>query len=160
MKIATTILRSIVIACVVLPICGCQSYVIVQSNIFSDDDGNVVRVDYGRSDEKHENYYENPTNGQKEKYLSNLVIDVYLPDGDSLTAWECMNFTSEGTMYKTDNDRWMIQVTGFSCRVYRMANRNLYREVYRGILCDSPKVDYTPDPKWRKLKKDSQGQWR
>ena len=36
---------------------GCQSYEIVQRNIFADDDGNVVIVDYGRSESEHCNTF-------------------------------------------------------------------------------------------------------
>ena len=145
---------------VLLCFAGCQSYDIVQSNVFSDDDGNVTRVDYGRSEKIHENSFVNPATGKEMTYRSNLVVDVRLPDGGSFTAWQCMNFTGNGTMYKTDNEKWMILVNGFSCIVYLREEKDLYREVFRGILCDSPKVDYEPNPKWRELKKDARGRWR
>lgn len=138
---------------------GCQSYEIVQSNVFSDDNGNAAQIDYGRSDKVHENSFVNPATGKEMTYRSNLVIDVRLPDGSVFTAWQCMNFTGNGTMYRTDNEKWMVLVTGFSCVIYLNVG-NDYREVFRGILCDSPKVDYKPNPKWRELKKDANGRWR
>lgn len=141
---------------------GCQSYEILQHNIFSDDDGNVVRIGYGRSDAKHKNTFRNPANGKIMDYESNLVVEVDLPDGDSITAWMCMNMLPSGSMYKTDNEKWMVHVTGFTATVYlRVPDReDLYQEVYRGILCETPKSDYEPNPKWRQLKKDAHGRWK
>lgn len=141
---------------------GCQSYDIVQMNVFSDDDGNVVRVAYGRSHEPHVNTFISPANGKEMEFRTNLVIDVVLPDGESITAWQCMNFLNTGTMYKTDNEKWMVLANGFSTVVYHQTreNKTRYLEVYRGILCESPKVDYEPNKKWRQLKKDARGNWR
>lgn len=141
---------------------GCKSYELVQTNIFAADDGNVVRVDYGRSDSPHTNTFINPANGKEMEFSSTLVIEVVLPDGDEITAWQCMNFMPSGTMYKTDNEKWMVLVNGFTIMIYQQTeeNKTRYLEVYRGILCESPKTDYEPNPKWRNLKKNAQGKWR
>jgi len=151
-----------VITC--LTMAGCQSYDIVQSNIFSNDDGDGVLVEYGRSDSDHVNTFLNPNNGQEMEFKSRLVVRVTLPDGDRITAWQCMNFLQSGTMYKTDNEKWLVLVNGFTCMIYvkdpSPHDPNRYREIYQGILCESPKSEFTPDPKWRKLIKDAQGQWR
>ena len=140
---------------------GCQSYEIVQRNIFSDDDGNVVTVAYGRSSTKHVNTFRNPATGKEVEFESKLAVRVDLPDGNSFTAWQCMNFMQSGTMYKTDNDEWQILVNGFTCRIYlrRDDDSGLYDEVYRGVLCESPKTEKKKDDKWRTLKKDSRGKW-
>jgi len=146
-----------------LVLSGCQSYDIVQSNIFSSEDGNLVLVEYGRSDSDHVNTFRSPKNGEELEFKSRLVVRVTLPDGDRITAWQCMNFLQSGTMYKTDNEKWLVLVNGFTCMVYAKdpspQDPGRFREVYRGILCESPKSDFEPDPKWRKLKKDAQGQW-
>ena len=151
-------------AAVLLALCfaGCQSYEFVQSNIFSDDDGNIVAIDYGRSESDHVNTFRNPATGMIMEFKSKLVVRVRLPDDDTFTAWQGMNFMQAGTMYKTDNEEWMVLVTGFSCRVFLRGEENetQYKEVYRGILCESPKSDYTPNDKWRMMKKDSSGRWR
>ncbi len=141
---------------------GCRSYDIVQSNIFSDDDGNVVRIDYGRSGSEHVNTFVNPATGKETEFRSKLVVEVTLPDGEDFTAWQCMNFLESGTMYKTDNGRWMVLANGFTCMLYFRTPEDppRYAEVYRGVLCESPKSDYKPNPKWRKLKKDALGRWR
>ena len=63
---------------------GCQSYTIVQQNYFSDDDGNVVRVDYGRSDSDHVNTFISPATGKEMDFRSKLMVKVTLPDGDTI----------------------------------------------------------------------------
>ena len=141
---------------------GCRSYDIVQANVFSDDDGNVVNIAYGRSDKFHVNTFRNPATGKATEFKSKLVVDVTLPDGDSFTAWQCMNFLQTGTMYKTDNEKWMVLVNGFTALIYHQTDDDPtnYLEVYRGILCESPKSDYKPNAKWRTLKKDAPGKWK
>ena len=93
-----------------LALSGCQSYDIVQSNIFSNDDGYAVRIDYGRSGSDHVNTFENPATGKETEFRSRLVVKVHLPDGDVFTAWQCMNFLRSGTMYKTDDGAWLVLV--------------------------------------------------
>ena len=145
-----------------LALAGCRSYDIVQSNIFSDDDGNIVSVSYGRSESPHTNTFRNPNNGKTLEFKTKLVVEVVLPDGDSFTAWQCMNFMQSGTMYRTDNEDWMILVNGFTCRIYKNDDdgKGDYREVYRGILCETPERDVKKDDRWRLMKKDSEGRWR
>ncbi len=156
--------RTIAAAVLALALLGCRSYDIVQSNIFSNDDGFAVRVDYGRSDVEHVNTFRNPATGRETEFKSRLVVCVHLPDGSSFTAWQCMNFLQSGTMYRTDNEKWLVLVNGFTCLIYEKdpipQDPGRYREVYRGILCESPKSDYTPNPKWRRLTKDANGRWR
>jgi len=141
---------------------GCQSYEIVQSNIFADDNGNVVRVDYGRSDSDHVSHFRAP-NGKELDFKTRLVVEVTLPDGDAVTAWQCMNMMGPGALYRTDDKEWSFHLTGFACSVYRRLGREgriEYREVFKGICCETPKSDYEPNPKWRKLKKDAKGDWK
>ena len=141
---------------------GCQSYDIVQTNIFSDDDGNVVRIDYGRGGRDHVNTFVNPATGKETEFRSRLVVEVTLPDDERFTAWQCMNFLESGTMYETDGGKWKVLANGFTTIVYLRTPEDptRYLEVYRGILCESPKSGYKPNPKWRKLKKDARGRWR
>ena len=158
-------LRSFVASVVLgLTMAGCQSYDIVQSNIFANDDGDAVRIDYGRSGSDHVNTFVNPATGDEMDFKSRLVVKVRLPDGESFTAWQCMNFLASGTMYRTDDEDWLVLVNGFTCMVYAKdpvpEDPGRYREVYRGILCESPKSEFKPNPKWRKLTKGSDGKWR
>lgn len=158
-------LRSLLALAVLgLALSGCQSYDIVQSNIFSNDDGYSVRVDYGRSSSDHVNVFRNPATGKDVEFKSRLVVDVCLPDGETFTAWQCMNFLRSGTMYRTDDEEWLVLVNGFTCFIYVKdpipTDPGRYREIYRGLLCESPKSEYKPNPKWRKLNKDAAGKWK
>ena len=135
---------------------GCHSYSIVQSNVFVDEDGNVVTVEYGRSERNHVNTFVSPTTGQEMEFKSKLVVRAELPDGDKFTAWQCMNFLARGTMYKTDNERWMLLADGFSCVIYRQTDdETRYLEVYRGVLCDTPgEIKAKKDDRWKVLPND------
>jgi len=136
---------------------GCQGYDIVQTNVFANDDGHVVFVDYGRSDREHVNTFRAPTNGQIMEFKSKLAVRVTLPDGDRFTAWQCMNFQATGTMYKTDSEKWMLLANGFTCIVYRQDERDptRYREVFRGVLCDTPEREIEKDDRWKDVPKGS-----
>jgi len=136
---------------------GCQSYTIVQQNVFVDDDGNVVVVGYGRSESDHVNTFIAPTTGKEMEFRSRLVVRAELPDGERFTAWQCMNFLARGTMYKTDDEEWMLLANGFSCTVYRRTKEDetRYLEVYRGVLCDTPETaSRKKDERWRVLPND------
>ena len=139
-------------AAAALALAGCQSYEIVQRNVFSDEDGNLVAVDYGRSEKAHVNTFVAPMTGKEMEFKSKLVVRAELPDGETFTAWQCMNFMRRGTMYKTDNGRWMLLADGFSCVVFRQVedNPDNYREVYRGVLCDTPDIGVSKekDSRW------------
>ena len=144
-----------------LALAGCQSYDIVQTNVFSNEDGDVVYVGYGRSDKDHVNTFRSPVTGATMPFKSKLLVKVELPDGDTFKAWQCMNFLQAGTMYKTDDEEWMFHANGFTCGIYHQSeDPTKYLEVYRGVICETPKSDYKPSDKWRKLKKDGKGRWR
>ena len=144
-----------------LLLAGCESYDIMQRSVFSDDSGNMVMVAFGRGESDHVNYFVSPSNGKELEFKSKLVVEVELPDGDSFVAWQCMNMLANGTMYRTDNEKWMLLAAGFTCTVYRRNEEmeDRYDEVYRGILCDTAKGDYKEDERWRKLKKNAAGRW-
>lgn len=147
-----------------LALAGCHSYDIVQSNIFSNDDGCAVRIDYGRSSKDHVNTFVSPATGAEMPFASRLVVEVTLPDGTSFVAWQCMNFLSKGTLYQTDDKEHLVLVNGFTCCVYAHDpspdDPGRYREIYSGVLCDSPKSSYKPNPKWRRMTKDASGKWK
>ena len=139
---------------------GCQSYTIVQTNMFSDEDGNIVQVDYGRSESDHVNTFVAPNTGKEMEFKSKLVVVVRLPDDETFKAWQCMNFLASGTMYKTDNERWMAHMNGFSCSIYRQlaTDRTRYEEVYRGVMCDVAERERPKkDERWKTMKKTDEG---
>ncbi len=138
---------------------GCQSYDIVQRNIFVNESGDLVSVDYGRSESDHVNYFVSPVTGKEMEFKSKLMVKVELPNGDRETAWQCMNLVSRGTMYKTDDEEWMFLVSGFSFAVYHQTeeDQTRYREVFRGVLCDTPEREVEKDAnawKWQDVLPD------
>ncbi len=139
-------------------VAGCQSYTIVQQSVFVDDDGNVVVVEYGRGESDHVNTFIAPTTGKKMEFRSKLMVRAELPDGKRITAWQCMNFLARGTMYKTDDEEWMLLANGFSCIVYRQTEESetRYLEVYRGVLCDTPETNSKKkkDERWKVVPSD------
>ena len=134
-------------------ISGCQSYTILQRNVFADDDGNVVVVDYGRSERDHVNAFTSPVTGASMDFKSKLMVEVQLPDGDRAKAWQCMNFLPMGTMYLSENSEWRFLANGFSFVVYRRTDDTppLYAEVYRGVLCETSDVEIKKNSKWKKV---------
>ena len=138
----------------VLLLHGCQSYTIVQQNFFSDDDGNVVRVDYGRSDSDHVNTFVSPATGKEMDFKSKLMVKVELPDGDTIKAWQCMNFLSRGTMYESDGGEWKVLANGFSIVIYHRTGEpppRDYLEVYRGVICETSDLKVEKNDKWRDI---------
>ena len=131
---------------------GCQSYDIVQTNVFANDDGEVLFVDYGQSEKEHVNTFVSPVNGKELEFKSKLVVRVTMPDGERFTAWRCMSF-QPGTMYKTDNERWMVHASGFTTSVYRQDEQDAtrYRPVFRGVLCDTPEREVKKDDRWKDI---------
>ena len=139
---------------------GCRGFDIAQTCIFADEDGNVVTVGYGSAEKPHTNTYVNPFTKQEMEFKSTLAVEVELPDGDSFVAWRCMNFERSGTMYRTDNGRWMFHANGFTSSIYERRPDGGYNQVFNGVLCEAPKSDHSGDDKWRKMKKDAKGKWR
>lgn len=151
--------RSVGVALVALAT-GCQSYTIVQRNVFADDDGNVVSVDYGRSESDHVNTFVSPATGKEMEFRSKLMVKVVLPDGDDFKAWQCMNFLPRGTMYMTDNEEWKVLMNGFSLCVYHRTGEPAprdYLEVYRGVICDTPEMDVKKDDRWKDVTNSGSG---
>lgn len=133
---------------------GCQSYKLVQRNVFSDEDGRLLTVDYGVAEKDHVNTFVSPMTGEELPFKSRLVVEAEMPDGVAFKAWQCMNLRSRGTTYKTDNGRWQVLVNGFTCIVYRQTDdgRDAYVPVYRGVLCDSPAMDVKKDERWKTVR--------
>ena len=155
LKSAVLRLKSFLVpALLVLLLVGCQSYQIVQRNIFADDDGRVIVVDYGRSDSDHHNSFISPVTGKEMDFHTRLMVKVQLPNGDTIKAWQCMNFLPRGTMYETDNKEWKLLANGFSCIIYHRTGEpppRDYLEVYRGVICDTPDREVKRNDKWRDI---------
>ena len=48
----------------IMLLAGCNSYRVVQTNIFSDEDGRIVSVDYARAEKDHVNTFVSPVTGK------------------------------------------------------------------------------------------------
>ena len=135
---------SLVAAMLVLLV-GCTSFKPQQACMFTDHEGNIVSVEYGQSKKEHVSKFTAP-NGKVLDMKTKLGVRVTLPDGDEFLAWECMNTLSVGTMYRTDNEKWMYHANGISCRVFKKAvnpstGQDDYLEIFEGVICEGPKGD-------------------
>ena len=123
---------------------GCTSFVPQQASMFTDSNGNIVSVEYGRSKDDHKSKFVAPS-GKVMEMRSKLGVRVTLPDGNDFLAWECMNVMPSGTMYRSDNEKWMYHANGISCRVFRKAmnprGQEDYLEIFEGIICEGANRD-------------------
>ena len=121
---------------------GCTTFTPLQTSLFTDENGNLVSVDYGRDSKDHESKFIAP-NGKTMTMKSKLKVRVTMADGTDFVAWECMNPLMRGTMYRTDNEKWMYHANGISCRVFKKAvnpqGQPDYLIVFEGIICEDPK---------------------
>ena len=128
-----------------LAFAGCTSFTPIQSNLFTDENGAILSVDYGRDKNEHESKFFAP-NGKEMTMRSKLKVRVTLPDGTTFIAWECMNPLASGTMYRTNNEKWMFRANGISCQAFRKAKNERgeddYLVVFDGILCKGPGKDW------------------
>ena len=122
-----------------MALAGCASFHQTQLVKFVDDDGRFVTVLYGYGDEEHITKWTSPVNGKTIELKSRLRVKVKMEDGPSFMAFQCMNTYGSGTMYRTDNERWMYLATGFTCAVFEWdEKRKDYRYVFQGVLCQTP----------------------
>lgn len=125
-----------------LVLSGCASFDPMQTSLFTDENGNIVSVDYGRSKKDHESKFTAPS-GKVMTMKSKLAVRVTLPDGTDFVAWECMNPLPSGTMYRTNNEKWMYHANGITCQVFSKAlnpeGKEDYLLVFEGMICEGPK---------------------
>ena len=145
-----------------LELSGCLSYTITQRNVFVDEDGFVTTVDYGRADSDHVNTFVSPATGQEMEFKSRLLVKAELPDGDTIKAWQCMNFLTRGTMYETDDREWKVFLDGFHCSLFHLTDETppRYREVYRGVQVESPDIGVKKDERWRDISQFGKREYR
>jgi len=168
------VLRSLFPALATVLLQGCQSYTIVQQNVFADDDGSVLFLEYGRSESDHVSTFVAPGSGKELEFRSKLMVRARfredVPDflefrnhgtvtnrieraGESFKAWQCMNFLRRGTMYESNDGEWKLLANGFSTVVYHRTDDAppLYLEVYRGVVCDTTEMKVEKDERWKKV---------
>ena len=122
-----------------LALAGCVSFHQTQVVKFVDDDGRLLEVVYGYGDKDHVTTWTSPINGKEIELKSKLRVKVNMADGPSFMAFQCMNTLESGTMYKTDNDRWMFLANGFTCALFELdGESDDYRTIFQGVLCQPP----------------------
>ena len=133
------------VAAMLVMFAGCVSFTPQQACMFTDHEGNIVSVEYGHSKKDHVSKFTAP-NGKVLDMKTKLGVRVTLPDGDGFLAWECMNTLPVGTMYRTDDEKWMYHANGISCRVFKKSvnpstGQDDYLEIFEGVICEGPKND-------------------
>ena len=132
-------MKSVISAIAALLLAGCATFHQTQVVKFVDDDGQFVTVTYGYGEEDHVTQWVSPVNGKKVELKSKLRVKVDIDGGPKYTAYQCMNTLGSGTMYKTDNNRWMFLANGFTCAAFEWDEKQQdYRYIFQGVLCQTP----------------------
>ena len=77
-------------ALILFALTGCNSFKVMQSNSFIDEDGNLIIVRYGQLAKPHKTQFVSPVNGKTLDMQSKLAVKVTLPDGGNFTGcWIC-----------------------------------------------------------------------
>ena len=124
-----------------LALSGCSSYRVVQTSVFTDVDGNVIEVQYGRAEEYHVGKFISPANGKEVEFKSRLLVNVSGYGDCGFCAWQTFNPLRAGTMYRSDDEKWMFWAGGPYCRLFVQTPDRLdasgrpdYREVFVGVM--------------------------
>ena len=120
-----------------LLLAGCESFYLSQSDMFVDEDGAVIAVEYGKIDRDHVSTFIAP-NGKELEFKSRFSVRVVMPDGASFQAYQCFNELLSGALYRSDNGRWTYHANGSSCTVYEQIEEKLYKPVFSGVVCRGP----------------------
>ena len=144
-----------------LALSGCASYETMQTCRFVNEDGQFLQVSYEQGSEPHVTTFVSPANGKEMEYSSKLRVVVELPDGDSFKAYQVMNFISTGSLYKTDDERWIYLANGFTCKVLKLnQNPGEYAVEFEGVICESPEKSAKKNSKWRTVNAPASREYR
>ena len=117
---------------------GCASFEAQQTMLFVDDDGRALQAEYARSEKYHTGSFIAPLTGEEMEFRTKLRVRVTLPDGTRFRAWQTMNMLPQGTMYRSDDERWMYHALGVVATVYeRTEDKKDYKVVYEGVMCNA-----------------------
>jgi len=97
---------------------GCNTFTATQTSSFADENGNILTVTYGQLEDNHETVFVSPVDGRRIDMKSRLAVRLELPGGKRVKAYQCMNMLATGTMYKTDDDKWLFHANGTTCSLY------------------------------------------
>ena len=127
--------RLLATAAAIAALQGCATFNRAHVNAFVDDDGRVLRVEYGTRSRPYTYYIVSPINGNKLECHDDKMVKIELPDGDGYTCYISQNVVSKGTMYSTRDEKIKFLTTGLQSRVYKyVPERNDYLEIFDGQL--------------------------
>lgn len=130
-------IKLIVLATLFAALTGCNSFKVMQTNSFIDEDSNLITVSYGQLAKAHKTQFISPVNGKTLDMSSKLAVKVTLPDGGRFTGYQCMNMLRTGTMYKSSDGKWLYHANGTSCSVYLINEQgDDYLHVFNGVLSE------------------------
>lgn len=123
-------------AAIAAALAGCASFERTQTDAFVDEDGYMIRVDYGLRSKDHIFMVPSPGNGKLVEYRSKLMVRVTLPDGDSFSAYRTLNSMPIGTMYMSDNEEWIFLTKGYWATVQHRDSPDSidYSGVFEGYI--------------------------
>jgi hypothetical protein len=134
------------LALAALCLAGCNTFTLSQVDSFIDEDGNLVRVEYGSLKRPRKYTVVSPANGREIECQSALMVRMRLPDGVTVPCYYTQNDFAYGTMYKSADSVWKYFTTGLECAAFRFdPAANDYLLVYKGSACGN--VDNRPGAK-------------
>ena len=115
---------------------GCALFERSQVDAFVDDQGYMIKVEYGTRSKDHVFMVPSPGNGKLVEYRSKLMVRVTLPDGERFSAYRTLNSMPIGTMYMSDNEKWIFLTKGYWATVQKQDRKDSpdYTGVFEGYI--------------------------
>ena len=118
-------------------VAGCATFKPTMKELFVDDKGNVMTVEYGDRSRKYEYEMVSPMNGVVVKSTATKMVRVTTPEPENevLDFYLCQNVSPKGTMYSTRNEKWKFLTIGTASQLYLWSpDENDYLLVFEGEL--------------------------
>ena len=130
--LAAAVLASVLAAA----LAGCASFERSQVDAFVDDQGYMIKVEYGTRSKDHVFMVPSPGNGKLVEYRSKLMVRVTLPDGERFSAYRTLNSMPIGTMYMSDDEEWIFLTKGYWATVQHRDEKGgiEYSGVFEGYI--------------------------
>ncbi len=130
-------MKQFLIGSLVVAMAGCASFQPTQKFSFVDDNGLVLKAEYGVSSEPYHYPMVSPMNGVEVECTDTKMVKITLPppNNEVLTCYICQNLLGKGTMYGTKDGKWKYATTGLYCRLYVwIPELRDYQHVYSGTI--------------------------
>lgn len=116
---------------------GCTSFHSTQKFSFVDDNGLVLKAEYGLAAKPYHYKMISPMNGVEVDCTDTKMVKVTLPppNNETIVCYICQNLLGKGTMYGTRDNKWKYATTGLYCRLYLwIPQLGDYQHVYSGTV--------------------------